>query len=153
VLAATKLTAMYGTAMWNVTSLHGYLAPVEQVGTAMAALERMLQTTQVNPQWFAQQQQTTARTSEITREANDRISRIITDSYWSRQRVQDRTNQNYSDAIRGVVRLRDPSSGEELEGRAGNNYYWRIRGTDTLIGNDTGTPPPQIDVTELQQIQ
>ncbi len=152
VLAATKLTSMYGTGIWNVSTLVGYVAPAEQVGTANAVLQRIMQTFQVSPQWFAQQQQTTAQTSQIVTETNQRVSKIINDSYWSRQRALDRTNQNFSDHIRGVVRLRDPDTGEELEGRAGNNYYWRVRGTNTIVGNDHGTPPPTIDVTELQQI-
>lgn len=153
VLAATKLTSMSGSGIWNLTTLVGYLSPVGQVGTAEAVIQRIMETFQVNPNWFAQQQQTTAQTSAIVTETNERVSKIISDSYWSRQRAQDRTNRNFSDYIRGVVRLRDPDTGEELEGRAGNNYYWRVRGANTIVGNDSGTPPTTIDVTELQQVR
>ena len=153
VLAATKLTTIYETALWQVTTLVGYLAPVGRVQTASAAIQRVMQTLQINPNWYARQQQTTAQTSAIVAETHEHVSRIISDSYWSRQRVQDRLNENFTDYIRGRVRLRDPETGEELEGRAGNNYYWRVRGTNTIIGNDAGTPPPSVDVTELQQIR
>ncbi|HBY63998.1 MAG TPA: hypothetical protein DEH78_29595, partial [Solibacterales bacterium] len=110
-------------------------------------------TFRVSPQWFGAQQQTTAETSRIVSQTNEQISRTISDSYWSRQRTQDRTNRNFSDSIRGVVRLRDPDTGEELEGTAGKNYYWRVRGTNTIVGQDTPTPPPTIDVTELEQVR
>lgn len=153
VLAATKLISMEGTGMWNVTTLVGYIAPVDQVAVPNAVIQRIMQSLRVNSQWFNQQQQTTARTSAITTEANARVSQIITDSYWSRQRAQDRASDNYSDYIRGRVRLRDNETGEELEGRSGNNYYWRVRGTDTIVGGDTPNPPPTIDVTELEQVR
>ena len=152
VLAATKLTSMYGSGIWNVTTLVGYLAPVEQVNVAAAAIQRMMQTFQVNPNWFAQQQQTTAATAAIVADTNEHVSKAITDSYWSRQRAQDRMSERFSDYIRGRVRLQDPETGEELEGRAGNNYYWRVRSTKTIVGNDSGWTPQHIDVTELEQI-
>jgi hypothetical protein len=152
VLAATQLTAMYGSGLWNVVSLLGYAAPVGNVATANAVIDRMIRTFQINPNWAASQQQMTAQTTAIVSDTNEHVSKIITDSYWSRQRSLDRINRNFSDYIRGVVRLRDPETGEELEGRAGNNYYWRVRGTRTIVGNDSGNPPTKIDVTELQQI-
>ena len=77
----------------------------------------------------------------------------IRDSYWSRQKSQDRTNRNFSDYIRGTVRLKDPESGEELEGTAGKNYYWRVRNTNTVVGSDAPSAPPNIDVTELEQVR
>jgi hypothetical protein len=153
VLAATSYTGMEGAGIWNVTTLLGYVAPVNQVSVAQAAMAHIMQTFQVSQQWYGQQQQTTAQTSAIVSETNQRVSQIITDSYWSRQRSQDRTNQNFSDHIRGVVRLKDPDSGEELEGTAGKNYYWRVRGTNTVVGSDQPSPPTQIDVTELEQVR
>lgn len=153
VLAMTKLTTIYGTALWQVPILAGFLAPSNQAAAAAAVMQRIFETLQVNPDWFARQQATTAQTSAIVAETNEHVSRIINDSYWRRQRAQDRMAENFTDYIRGRVRLHDPDTGEELEGRAGHNYYWRIRGTRTIIGNDTGTPPPSIDVTELEQVR
>lgn len=153
VLAATKLTSMYGSGIWNVTTLVGYIAPAGQAAVPTAVIGRMMQTFRLNPQWFGQQQATTAQTSAIVTETNNRVSQIINDTYWSRQRAQDRASENFSDYIRGRVRLKDPDTGEELEGRAGNNYYWRVRGTNTIIGADTPNPPPTIDVTELEQVR
>ncbi len=153
VLAATQATTMQGMGMWHVTALVTYIAPVDRVALAEQAIARVASTFRVSPQWFGAQQQTTAETSRIVSQTNEQISRTISDSYWSRQRTQDRTNRNFSDSIRGVVRLRDPDTGEELEGTAGKNYYWRVRGTNTIVGQDTPTPPPTIDVTELEQVR
>lgn len=153
VLAGTKITTMGESSMWWVTTLVGWVAPPEQTRIVDAVLQRVMQTFQVNSAWFGQQQQTTAQTSQIVSRTNDEVSRTISDNYWSRQRVQDRANRNFSDSIRGTVRLRDPDSGEELEGTAGKNYYWRVRNTGAIIGADTPGPPPNVDVTELEQIR
>lgn len=154
VLAITKLTTIYETALWQVPLLAGFLGPRDQAGTATAIIQHLFETLQVNPQWYARQQMTTAQTSAIVAETHEHVSRIINESYWRRQRAQDRISERFADYIRGRVRLCDPETGEELEGRAGNNYYWRIRGTDTIVGNDSGTPPPPpIDVTELEQVR
>ncbi len=153
VLAGTKLTTIADSGMWWVTTLVAWVAPAEQAGVVNAVLRRVMQTFQMNSAWYRQQQQTTAEVSRIVSQTNEEVSRIITDNYWSRQKSQDRTNQNYSDYIRGTVRLKDPESGEELEGTAGKNYYWRVRNTNTIVGSDTPNAPPNIDVTELEQVR
>lgn len=153
VLASTSRMALPGdTGIWNVITLVGWMAPPSATGTVNAVLDRLMRSFQINAQWARAQQQLTADTSRIVTETNNRVSQIITDSYWSRQRSQDRTSENFSDYIRGRVRLKDPETGEELEGTAGKNYYWRQRGTNTIVGSDTPDRPTNIDVTELEQI-
>ncbi len=153
VLSGTKLTTIAGSSMWWVTTLLGWVAPPDQTAVVDAVVQRLMQTFRVNPAWFGQQQQMTAETSRIVSKTNEEVSRIITDNYWSRQKVQDRTNRNFSGYIRGTVRLKDPESGEELEGTAGKNYYWRVRNTNTVVGSDTPNAPTNIDVTELEQVR
>jgi len=153
VLAGTRLTTIADSSMWWVTTLLAWVAPPDQTPVVDAVIQRLMKTFQVNPSWFGQQQQLTAETSRIVTKTNEEVSRIITDNYWSRQKSQDRTNRNFSDYIRGTVRLKDPESGEELEGTAGKNYYWRVRNTNTIVGSDTPGAPPNIDVTELEQVR
>jgi hypothetical protein len=81
------------------------------------------------------------------------ISRIQNDTYWARQASQDRINRDFSDYIRGVVRLRDETTGELMEAPAGSDYYIRVRGPNTAIGSDTGDRPPNLDVTLLLQMK
>ena len=108
----------------------------------------------MNPAWVGQQQQTTMQTSQIVKETGDATSKIITDSYWARQRSQERTNRQFDDYIRGVVRLRDPESGEELEGVSGKNYYYRVPGTNNTVGTDaTDFQTRNPDFTELEQVR
>lgn len=155
VMAATSVMTMQGVegGIWNVQILITYLAPRGMSATARAVVSRMMATIQLNPQWVRQQRQMTEQTYRAVRETNEYISKLFRETFEERQRIQDRQNREFGDVIRGVVRLRDPESGEVLEGRAGNNYYWRVRHTDTLIGSDLPHPPPNVDVTELEQVR
>jgi hypothetical protein len=98
----------------------------------------------------AAQQQTTMATSKIFVQSSHAVDDIITKSYWSNQAINDRVAQSDSDARRGLVRLRDPDSGEEFTAAAGHNYYYRPSGGDErhIFGTDN-TDRPNIDATEL----
>src|SRR5262249_20777961 len=130
--AQTTNTSMPGAdgGMWFVTILIDFLSPASKAGATEAITKHMVQSFQISAAWSGQQQQTTMETSRIVHETGEHNSKIITESYWARQKVQDRTNRNFDDYIRGVVRLRDPESGEELEGVSGKNYYYRVPGTN-----------------------
>jgi hypothetical protein len=47
--------------------------------------------------------------SKIISQTNDQISKSISDSYWQTQKTYDRTNTQFSDAMRGVDRYNDGS--------------------------------------------
>jgi hypothetical protein len=151
VVAATTLTSMPGIegGTWHVTALVTVVAPPERVAAANRILDHMIRSFRVSAQWSQQQQQTTMETSRIVSETNDRISQIISDSYWARQKVYDRTNRNFSDYIRGTVHLRDPNDGEELEGVAGKNYYYRVPNDNKVIGSDQVIQDPDFHELEL----
>ena len=154
VLAATTQTSMQGMqgGIWYVSTLTAFLAPVEQAGAADQILQHMLKSFEMNPQWVARQSQTTMDTSQIVHETQEHISHIITDTYWARQRVLDRTNRNFDDYIRGVVRLRDPNTGDEYEGEAGKNYYYKVPNVNRPVGTNREIQG-RIDVTELEQVR
>src|SRR5262249_19095539 len=150
VLASTQLTSVAGvdSAMWFVTTLGGYTAPPERVRTASAAMALMLDTFQVNPQWYGAQQQATAQTSRIVTETNAYVSRLQSESYWASQASQDRVYQNYSDATRGIQVVVDPNTGQKYEAVAGHNYYYMPPNSNTTIATDVQAPP-NIDLVEL----
>jgi hypothetical protein len=152
VLASTEMVAMMGTGIWNVKSLYFFLAPPEEAPRASALLGEMLRSVQVNPQWFYANLKMTGDVSKIVTETNAYVSKLQSESYWNRQRAQDRANQNFSDYMRGVQRVRDPNTGEVYEARAGHNYYYRARGEARPFGvNQTGIERV-LDVTELEKI-
>jgi len=150
VVAVTRLTTMQGTqtAIWNVEALVDFVAPADQAGAADRIMNHMVQSFRVNEQWAQRQAQTTMETSRIVTETNEHISKIINDTYWATQKSHDRTARNFDDTIRGVVRLRDPENGEELEGVAGKNYYYRVPNSDHTVGRDREIQNPDFHLLE-----
>jgi hypothetical protein len=153
VLAATKIqasSAMPGSALWWVDLLASFVTQREQYSAVERIFEHMIASTQWNPQWVAMQNQTAYNTGQIARDASEYTSQVIEDVSRNRDRSRERIHQNRIDAIRGVVRLRDPNTGEELEGVAGRNYYYRAPG-GRPVGTDIEVRSP--DFTELEQIR
>lgn len=151
-LAGTVLTATAGTegGLWNVKHLIGYTAPAGQVSTAEAVLRRLIESAQVNPEWFRMQQGVTAASSRIVAQTNAEISASMNETYWNRQRVQDRLSREWSNVILGQTDVVDPATGEKWKVASGHNYYWRKEGTDQVVGTDTWTRP-DIDFTPLKE--
>ncbi|MCW5980970.1 MAG: hypothetical protein KIT09_23010 [Bryobacteraceae bacterium] len=148
-LAGTEMISMAGTGVWTVRHLYNFVAPEPKVALASSVLTRMIQSVEINPQWFAAQQGTTAAVSRIVTETNNHISRVQSQSYWNAQRSADRRSRQFSDTIRGVQRVQDPNTGQEYEAVAGSNYYWRAAGSDQPFGTDASDVPRYIDVTPL----
>lgn len=149
VIATTQVTAsaeMGG--MWFVTGLLGYVAPPNRVQTAGAVLAHMIQTFQVNPQWFQGQQQTISQTSRTVSETANAMAKIASDSYWGRQASQDSSAQNYSDMQRGIQVVVDPNTGQKYEAVSGHNYYYLAPNQGVVVSADQQLPA-NIDVTEL----
>src|SRR5262249_9571849 len=120
--AGTQLVqAAAGSALWNVEYLNGYLASGERVEQAQAVFGRIMQSIQINPQWAAMQNQIASNTSKIVSRANQEISKIINDSYWSRQRTMDEISRRRSNATLGVLDAVDPVTGRELKVESGSN--------------------------------
>ncbi len=137
VAAGTTMTAIPGTegGMWHVTILVGFLAAQGREAEAQAALKRMIESTEVNPAWAQAQLKTTARVSEITRETNEHISNIITQTYESRQATLDEVYRKYDNSIRGQEDVSDPQTGQTYKVESGSNYYW-VDAFGTVLGTN-----------------
>jgi hypothetical protein len=57
-----------------------------------------------NQYWLAYRQQLAWNTQRIVARNQEEISRIISDSYWNRQRALDRINRRFSESILGSSR-------------------------------------------------
>jgi hypothetical protein len=142
-MAATQRTDMgFGTgALWMVTLLHGYIATPQKTLLAQEVLTRMLATFSSDLNWQAMQSRTTMTTSHIVTQTNAEISRMIDDSYWRRQAVQDDMSRKWSNAMLGRTDVIDPVTGETWKVASGSNYYWRHAGTNTIVGTSTYERP------------
>lgn len=145
--AGTLHTQGQGFGQWNVEYLHGFLSTVAKADEAQAALAHMVQTFRINPAWASMQQNITAQTSQIVSQTNAEISKIIDDSYWSRQATMDEISRRRSNATLGVLDAVDPATGRELKVESSSNYYW-IDQRGTIVGTETDTKP-DIDFRSL----
>jgi hypothetical protein len=140
--AGTIFTLMSsGLTMWFLQHLYGYIAPAGKAGMAQVALRRMVAAHQVNPSWAAMQSSITMKSSQIMAQSNAEISKIISDSYWGRARSQDNTFRHDANARRGTTDVVDPETGETWNVTGGRRHYWRIPGSDVVIGTDTYDRP------------
>ncbi len=145
--AGTQLTQSMGVSLWNVQYLFGYLAAADKASQAQAALEHMVGTFELNPQWAAMQQNIAANTSQIVSRTQQEISGIISNTYWSRQATMDEISRRRSNATLGLQDVVDTAAGRQFKVESGSNYYW-IDQHGTIVGTNTDTRP-NLDFREL----
>jgi hypothetical protein len=144
---ATQLTQAGGPGLWNVQYLFGGVATPEKAQQGQAVLEHMIKTFELNPQWFSMQQNITANTSRIVSRTHQEISSLISDTYWSRQKVMDEIDRRRSNVILGLEDIIDTATGQQIKVESGSAYYW-IDQRGTIVGTDTYTRP-NLDFREL----
>lgn len=138
--AGIQVVRMGGPAMWRAENLLGYVAAPERSAQAKDVLAHMVSSFRIDEQWMARQQQTTMATSAIVSRTNDAISKIISDTYWSRQPIESEISRRRSNAILGVEDVVDEHTGERYRVDAGSNYYW-INPKGTIVGTDIDAVP------------
>jgi len=136
---------------WTISYLASYLTPPERLAMTEQIFQHMLDSVHFSEEWGRMQTQIVVDAAQANRGLSQYRDRILDEVYRNRERSEERIHQNRIDAIRGVVRLRDPDTGQELEGVAGRNYYYRITGGDRAISTDREIRSP--DFTELEQIR
>jgi hypothetical protein len=107
----------------------------------------MVSSLRLNPEWMRMQQNITASTSRIVADTGAHISKVISDSYWSRQASQVELSRRRSNQILGVEDVRDPATGRELQIESGSSYYW-IDPRGNIVGTDIASRPT-LDFREL----
>jgi hypothetical protein len=150
-VAGTQSTGGYGGGIWVVEHLYGFVAAIDQIGTAQTVLDHMLRSFQVSPEWAARQQGLTAAVSNIVTSTNAAISKTINETYANRQASQDELSRRRSNATLGVEDVVDTATGRELKVESGSNYYW-IDERGQVVGTTTDTKP-SIDFRSLIRLQ
>ena len=84
--------------------------------------------------------------SKIISQTNDEISKSISDSYWDRQRSNDRINQNFSDYVRGVDRYNEPG-GSEVQLPSGYGNAW-VNNKGEYLMSDQSSFDPNVELKE-----
>lgn len=78
--------------------------------------------------------------SKIISQTNDQISKSISDSYWQTQKTYDRTNEQFSDYMRGVDRYNDGSQ-TQVQLPSGYSNAWVNDRGEYLLSETNGFDP------------
>ena len=135
---------------WSIKYLGSYLTPQERLRDTDQIFRHMLDSVQFSAEWGRMQGKLAFDAAQANRGVSEYRARVFDEVHQNRERSEERIHQNRIDSIRGVVRLKDPNTGEELEGVAGRNYYYRAPG-GRAVGADREIRSP--DFTELEQIR
>lgn len=152
-LALTQVvqsTGMQGGGNWSLALMIIYTCPAPETQTVREIANHMFHSVRMNPQWVASQQQLAVNVSQIVTQTNQEISRIIDESYWSRQATLDDTHRRFSNTILGVTDVVDPETGEKWKVESGHNYYWRREHTNRIVGTEVYIRP-EIDFSPLKE--
>ena len=89
--------------------------------------------------------------SRIISQTNDQISKSISDSYWQTQKTYERTNQQFSDALRGVDRYHDGSAVVQLP--SGYSNAWVNDRGEYLLGESSSFEPNQLGIGNWRSLE
>lgn len=126
--------------IWVAQYLYGYVAAREHAGQAQRILSHMLASYRDNPQWVAMQGNITASTSRIVAETQQYVSKIISDTFDYKNRVDDEISRRRENAILGTVDVLDPGTGRQYKVENSANYYW-LDNRGVIVGTQTATSP------------
>jgi hypothetical protein len=151
VFAATQQETMGGMGMWSVPVLLTYFATPDRSASAHAALDRAVATYHIDDAWAARNIQTAQKISEITTSTGHAISKIISDTYWSKAESENRTFEKLDDAARGVQNAIDPRTQDRI--KIDDRYEYNfINPYGKILGSDVDAlPGPQFQRILLTQ--
>ncbi len=126
---------------WYVTTFNGYLADPAMEPAARMILNKMAAEYRKDPNWEAQQLQTTAQVSQIQRQSQQEIGEIINRTFQNRSQAQDRMHENWTRTFRDQVLIEDPATHQRYEVPLGSNYYYKVGAGNEFIGTDSAQMP------------
>jgi len=140
-----------GVGLWGVLLVH-YWAPEAEMPLVEDIVNNMNNSFKVNEAWAKQEQVEVAKRVGIISQTGQEISNIISATFNYRSSSQDRIAQNWSDAILGVDRVYNPSTGSEYTVPNGSNHYWSD-GYDIIGTQTSDNPAPLENFIELEIVK
>jgi len=156
VFTATELAQPQGSAVWQVKTLCGFVAPLARAGEASALLARVAASFRIDPAWLSAYQHTTRAMSEVVLRSGQVLSEAIHGRYRAEQATaasiearyrnasaaEDRNHQGAVEAVRFVHTYVDPENPGrtyELDDRYG--HRWVGPGHGEPVPSDSSRPP------------
>jgi hypothetical protein len=138
--ATNRISLPGGRAMWVVGdfgTLQGFVAHEDRMATAVAVMNRMRTSFEVNPQWFRDNARTVEAMSRMATLAGRHVAAAIAQSY-PNTATQSSIPDRYAHYRRDVAAFTDPRTKKSEPVQIGANYYWMgergvIAGTGTYF--------------------
>ena len=144
--------------------LFGMRAPPGELPANEKLYRTVLSTVRVDPTWQARVSQVQANMaasnvqsahdrSKIIAQAGEDQRRSINEGYQNRQATLDRTNERFSDAMRGVQNFRNPTTGENVKLSNEYAHAWVSGNGEYVMSDSSSFKPGQVlqgSWTELQ---
>jgi hypothetical protein len=125
--ATTRIDTPGSDDMWivgDLGTLQGFVAAEDRVSTAMAVMDRMRTSFEVNPQWFRDNARSVEALARMTILANDHVAAAIGKIFANGQPRAVSIYDRFVDYRRDVVPLKSPQNAKVEPVQVGSNYYW-----------------------------
>jgi len=139
-LAVVRAAAGQLGALWWAEWVGGFVTPEPLAGVAAGTMRHMIQSTQVNPVWVAQQTGINFDVSNYVARTNSAISNSIMQRWAERGAVMDRIMAEGSRARLGIDIYRNPATGTQYTVPNTYAYYW-VNPSGTVAGTNTDSAP------------
>jgi len=150
----TVATEVYGSTMgvqqWSLIFLAGYLAAPQQAATAEAALARAVGSAQVNPQWLRIDRYFAKLDHQRVMATLQSLNDLFRQAMAERAESNARNSRAIGDTLSGTYRALDPTTNQVTTVQAGSNFYYRVDGTDTVVG--TQQEQKAVDLTRMLRL-
>jgi hypothetical protein len=163
---ATGQMGQTATYQCTADSLFALRAPPGEFPANQKLFRTVLSTIRLDPTWQARVSQVQTNMaasnvqsahdrSKIIAQAGEDQSRIIREGYENRQAALARSNERFSDAMRGVQNFHNPATGEDVKLSNEYAHAW-VSGNGEYVMSDSSTNPGQVlqgHWTELQPVR
>jgi hypothetical protein len=149
--ATTEIYGYEQVRSWAAIYHHGYLASPGSEAMAAEALVRAIGTAQYNLQWLQMERKMQAVDAQNQMNAMRAINDVWRQTMTERSESAAAQSRAVGDLVSGTFRVLDPTTGETGTVQAGSNYYYRVPGTEGVVGTNTDQGRP-VDLTPLIRI-
>ncbi|MGH6770129.1 MAG: hypothetical protein ACRECO_14025 [Xanthobacteraceae bacterium] len=125
--ATTRIDTPGSDDMWvvgDLGTLQGFVAAEDRVSTAIAVMDRMRTSFEVNPQWFRDNARSVEALSRMATQASDHVATAIVRTFANGQARAVSIYDRYVDYRRDVVPFKSPQGAKVEPVQVGSNYYW-----------------------------
>lgn len=137
-------------AQWTVCFFAGYMAASGREEEAVAALTHAVATTQINLNWLRMEKAFARLDHARAVETIASTNQLFRQTFAERVASSDRNARAHGDLLAGAYRVLDPQTNEYTTVQAGSNFYYRVNGTNAVVGSNAELAA--VDLTRMLRL-